>query len=559
MCFELGIFMPIFSLKMLLEPWVEVDPADDCKIVNLCADSRRVQKGDLFVALPGLRTNGQSFIQDAIKRGAVAVLREDRDDAYTLTPSPTDGKGEFKGAPNPASSPVPIIPIPHLSQELGNIAARFYQYPSQSLNIIGVTGTNGKTSCTHWIASALNNLGQSCGVIGTLGSAFPATTNSAFNTSEKPSITSETFTTPGPIQLQQTLRNFVDQQVSSVAMEVSSHGLAQNRVGGVNFDIGVFTNLSQDHLDYHGDIESYAAAKKSLFDWPNLKKRIFNVDDHYGAKWFLEYAEKALKKQVNSPLPQAGEGLEVRVSDETCIAYTLNPENHQNIPRHQLVYASDIHFSQRGITATIHTPWGEGRLSTVLIGRFNLSNLLAVLTSLCLRHISFEKALDALSHVVSPPGRMEVLGGNENPVIIVDYAHTPDALEQVLKSVSEHCSGQLWCVFGCGGDRDKTKRPIMGRIVEKYADNVVITDDNPRHEEASAIVHDILTGLVMNSSAIIEHDRRKAIRHAITCAKPNDIIVIAGKGHEHYQQIGDEKFPFSDRVEVLLALETGAC
>lgn len=541
--------MPISSLKLLLDPWVKLDPADDCFVANLCADSRKVQKGDLFVALPGLKTNGQSFIQDAVEKGAVAVLCENYGDVNALTPAPSpktcpreggDGRGENEVLSLGQSS-VSIIPIPHLSQEFGNIVARFYEYPSESLNIIGVTGTNGKTSCTHWIASALTDLGQSCGVIGTLGSVFPGAHNNHTVTS-----TADTYTTPGPIQLQQTLRDFVDQKVSAVAMEVSSHGLAQNRVGGVQFDIGVFTNLSQDHLDYHGDIESYAMAKKRLFDWPHLKKRIFNVDDHYGAQWFSEYA---VNDQINSPLPQAGEG-------STCIAYTLNPENHRTIPSHQLVYASDIHFSQQGITATIHTPWGEGLLKTALIGRFNLSNLLAVLSSLCLRQIAFEKALNALSHLASPPGRMEVLGGNESPVIIVDYAHTPDALEQVLKSVSEHCGGKLWCVFGCGGDRDKTKRPIMGRIVEKYADNVVITDDNPRHEVPAAIVQDILTGLAMNSSAIIEHDRRQAIRHAVNGAKPNDIIVIAGKGHEHYQQIGDEKFPFSDRVEVLLALET---
>lgn len=493
------------TLKQLLAPWVET--TSDCSFSGLSVDTRSMQTGDVFIALRGCQQDSHQFIQQAIKKGAAAVLCE------KSVEFPTTSTVE-----NSLKQKIPIIVVDHLEEKLGHIAAKFYDNASQKLNVIAVTGTNGKTSCTQWIAQALCQLKQTCAVIGTLGYGFPG------------HLTQGAYTTPFPIDVQKMLATFYDEHASHVAMEVSSHALAQHRVTGVEFKLAIFTNLSHDHLDYHGHLEAYAMVKKSLFDWP-LPYRIFNLDDAYGKAWFAEYSKQ-----------------------KGCYGYSIAPDAYQNIAKDYLVYASEIILSEKGIKATIHSPFGTGVLESPLLGDFNLSNLLAVLTGLCLLGVSFTEALRVIPLLETPPGRMQILGGGEKPRIIIDYAHTPHAIEQTLKSLRAHCYGKLWCIFGCGGNRDKTKRPIMGKIVEKYADCAVITSDNPRHEEPQAIIEQIVSGLAVDSTAIIEADCRKAIIHAISCAKPADIILIAGKGHELYQQIGDEKLPFSDLVEAQFAL-----
>lgn len=495
-------------LKELLTPFTNVPPEFDCPISGLSSDSRSIQSGDLFIALNGYQQDGRQFIKQAIQKGAVAILCEK--------------SAEFPATAileNSLQQKIPLIIIDSLEEKIGKIAAKFYDYPSKKLNVIGVTGTNGKTSCTQWIAYALSRLNHPCAVIGTLGYGFPD------------NLTKGAYTTPFPIEIQKMSAAFYQQGASCLAMEVASHALAQHRVAGVQFKIGIFTNLSHDHLDYHGNLQAYALAKKKLFDSP-LEYRVFNLDDAYGKAWFTEY--------------QAQKG---------CYGYSITPNAYNLISKDALIYASKIAFSEKGIHATIHTPWGSGILESQLLGSFNLSNLLAVLTSLCLLGIPLKEALNIVPSLNTPPGRMQMLGGNGRPKIVIDYAHTPHALEQALKSLRLHCHGKLWCVFGCGGNRDKAKRPIMGKIAEKYADYAIVTSDNPRHENANEIIEQIVSGLAVNSTAIIDPDRHIAIAHAISCAKPEDMVLIAGKGHELYQQVGDENLPFSDLAEAQLALD----
>lgn len=500
------------ALKNLLHGWLEIDSSQDRPIANLSTDTRRIQPGDVFVALKGCRQEGREFIAQAIDKGAVAILCDRVS---------SEEQAEISTRFNQYK--IPLFFIEKLDEKIGEIAAKFYDYPAKKLTIVGVTGTNGKTSCTQWIAKALNTLHIPSGVIGTLGYGFPHDLKNA------------EYTTPFAIDLQRMLAEFCDAKAKAVAMEVSSHGLAQNRVAGVEFDLAVFTNLTHDHLDYHGDVAHYASAKKRLFAWPGLQQRVLNLDDAYGQAWFEEFS-------LQKP----------------CYGYSLLPNADELFPKDFLVYAQTFSLSNQGIKATVVTPWGDGVLNSPLLGRFNLSNLLAVLASLCLMDIAFNDALAAVSRLESLPGRMQVMGGKEQPTVVVDYSHTPDSLLQALKSLREHCVGKLWCVFGCGGDRDKTKRPIMAKIAEEYADYVVITDDNPRHENAKLIVADIIRGLNIDSTAVIEHDRRKAILHAITSANSGDIVLVAGKGHELYQQVGDEKIPFNDVAEAQLALNSGS-
>lgn len=500
--------MSHFTLKYLLNSQIAIDPAIDCKITGLSPDSRDIQPGDVFVALRGGQHDGRTFMQQAVEKGAVAIL--------IASENTTVGWSEFV---SPQGAVVPLVKIPQLETKLGEIAAVFYGHPSQSLTVIGVTGTNGKTSCTQWLGQILENYGIACGVMGTLGYGRWGQLNPG------------EYTTPMPIALQRILADLQRDQVKAVAMEVSSHALAQARVSGIDFDTAIFTNLTHDHLDYHGTLADYASAKERLFAYSSVKHAVFNLDDPYGKAWFFKYA-----------------------SQKKCYGYTLEAKNQLVYAKDALIYAQQITLSAQGMGASVTTPWGEGTIHSPLLGRFNLSNLLAVITGLCIFGIPLSFVLEAVSALKSPPGRMQVKGGGHCPTIVIDYAHTPDALRQVLMSLREHCVGKLWCVFGCGGNRDKTKRPLMGNIAQAGADYLVITDDNPRHEAAKAIIADIVAQLPKDSNRMIEPDRHKAIQHAIRCAAPEDMILIAGKGHECYQQIGDEKIPFSDAIEVELAL-----
>lgn len=483
------------QLSHLLQGIVTIDPTQDREITGLTQDSRQVKPGDLFFAVPGTKMDGRQFIHAAIKQGAAAVLAE-------------VGSGEKR-----------VYEIPQLAQQIGPIASRFYGNPSQHLKVIGITGTNGKTSCSHFIAQALQLTGRPCGIIGTLGYGFPG------------HLQPTHLTTADAITLQRILAEFHSQGAKFVAMEVSSHSLPQGRVNGIHFDTAVFTNLTRDHLDYHGDMNHYAQAKRQLFTWPGLQHAILNADDPYGLQWSQELAD-ALSTYV----------------------YSLNPlknTSHQT----QRIGIHHAEFATVGVTASIHTPWGDGVLhNPYLIGRFNLSNLLAVLAVLGIMGIPLKDNLAQLAQLRGVPGRMDVAGGTNKPLIVVDYAHTPDALEQVLLVLREHCQGKLWCVLGCGGNRDRGKRPLMGKVAQQYADYLVITDDNPRHEDPRQIVTEILQGLTDRRSVVVEHDRRRAIAHAINCAQAGDSVLIAGKGHETYQMIGDEKLPFNDMVEAQLLL-----
>lgn len=479
-------------LSLLLQNIINVSPEMDRDISNLVLDSRLVHRNDLFLAIKGTHLDGRRYLADAIQRGAIAGLVD----------------AEQEGSPIYWEKDIPIIPIYQLGARLGELSARFYQAPAKQLRMIGVTGTNGKTSCTHFMAQALQQLKIPCAVIGTLGNGMIG------------SLKETGLTTPDAITLQATLRQLVNQGAKAVAMEVSSHSIDQGRVNGIEFDIGMFTNLTQDHLDYHGTMEAYAEVKYRFLSAMPVKHLVINADDIYGAKWIKKLA-----------------------GHRSLFTYSVKAPAEQ---QDNLTYATQIQLSLRGIHAMIHSPFGEGELSLPLIGQFNLSNALGVLVALCAYGISFHEALNALSHVKPVPGRMQTLGGQGKPVVVVDYAHTPDALEKALQALRAHVEGRLICVFGCGGDRDPGKRPKMAAVAEQLADQVIVTNDNPRHESPDAIVAQVLQGFTHPERVIVILDRSKAIEKSIQLASEQDCILLAGKGAERYQQLGDEKTPFDD-------------
>ena len=462
-------------------------------IRELTLDSRAVKAGDLFLAIPGTRSDGRDHIADAIGRGAAAV-------AY-----------ESEGAPQMSDSAAQLLPVKGLAQQLSAIAGRFYGEPSRGLHLVGVTGTNGKTSVSQLIAQALDLLGERCGLIGTLGVGF-------FDALE-----SGKHTTPDPLAVQATLARLKQAGARAVAMEVSSHGLEQGRVAALDFDVAVFTNLSRDHLDYHGSMEAYAAAKAKLFAWPQLKCRVINLDDAFGRQLAVDVAESRL----------------IGYSLENADAY---------------LYCSEARFSNDGIEARIVSPQGAGLLRSPLLGRFNLSNLLAVVGALLGLNYPLDEILAVMPQLQGPVGRMQRLGGGAQPLVVVDYAHTPDALEKVLQALRPHVQGELLCLFGCGGDRDRGKRPLMAQIAETLADRVLVTDDNPRTEEPAQIFADIRAGFTRVEAVQFLHGRGEAIAQLIAAAKVGDVVVLAGKGHEDYQETHGERLHFSDLEEAAKAL-----
>lgn len=500
-------------LSQLLHGLARVAPGQDVAVQGLALDSRQVRPGFLFLAVAGRHVHGVDFVADALAAGAAAIAWE-----------PTDALTEDSDPLRAAS--VPVVAVERLGHRVGEIAARFYDHPSRDMFVVGVTGTDGKTSCSHFIAQALHGDADKCGIIGTLGYGLYGALRPGLHT------------TPDALTLQQELAALRDGGARAVAMEVSSHGLDQGRAAGVAFDVAVLTNLSRDHLDYHGDEASYAAAKRRLFFMPDLGAAVLNLDDAFG---------RALYAELPVALP--------------VVAYALERAAVSGIdrPDTRWLAATEVVASTAGLSIGIDGSWGAGHLDVALLGRFNAGNLLAVLAVLLIRGVAFDEALARLTRVRTVAGRMEPFGGGAaQPLVVVDYAHTPRALEQVLKALREHCSGHLWCVFGAGGERDTGKRPLMGGIAERLADYIVLTDDNPRHEDATQIVMDILTGMEDPDAVYVQRDRAAAIAQAITNSDPGDVVLIAGKGHEDYQQVGDRRLPFSDRETVRALLREGS-
>ena len=460
-------------------------------VTELVNNSRKAMPGTVFAAYPGETRDGRDFIAPAVAQRIDGVLWEA--DHYQWDPA--------LDAPN--------VGVLGLKTRIGEIAAHVYGEPSRALHMVGVTGTNGKTSVAHWVAQAFTQLGRKTAVIGTVGNGFPAALTPALNT------------TPDAIDLQQRLAHYRQQGAAACAMEVSSHGLVQGRLNGMSFNVAVLTNLSRDHLDYHGDMDSYADAKARLFSWPGLEWVVVNVDDAFGQRLESE----------TRPARVAGYGFQ-----------------------RGAVVGEKLRLSQAGLHLAVRTDWGNAEIDAPLLGRFNATNLLAVLTTLLVSDVKLDDACQALAHITPPPGRMQTLGGNAHPLVVVDYAHTPDALEKALATLREIVSGgRLICVFGCGGNRDKGKRPLMGQAAAAGADEVWITSDNPRNEDPRHIIDDILAGA--GSKPHVEPDRARAIFEAIGGAHHGDVVVIAGKGHEDYQEVAGARLPFSDVAGARKALE----
>ncbi len=486
-------------LRALLAELAPVQARDDILVTGLTMDSRSTAPGDLFLACRGYRQNGWQYIDEAIRAGAAAVLVE------------------ADAARHCARKALPVIPVVGLREKAGIIADRFFGHPSGDLTVIGITGTDGKTSVSYFLGEALarERAGvRGCGVIGTLGyGLFPEL---------RPGI----HTTPDPVTIQGLLASMTAQGAHYAVLEVSSHGLDQGRVNGVEFDVAVFTNLSRDHLDYHGDLSRYGAAKRRLFEIRGLKHAVCNLDDEFG-------------RQILESLP----------ANVNAVGYRLDASashsSQQSVPT---VQGRRLSGQGARVGMEISTPWGDGELQTDLVGDFNAFNLLAALATLCAIGMPFTVAMASLSEAPCVPGRMERFGEQGGqPLVVVDYAHTPGALQQVLKSLRRHCGGRLWCVFGCGGDRDPGKRPMMGRVAEVFADEIVLTSDNPRFENPDVIIGAILSGIQDKAHVRIQSDRARAITEAIGEAGPNDVVVVAGKGHEAYQEIRSLRRPFSDR------------
>ena len=469
------------------------EAASSMLIRELTLDSRKVRPGDLFLAVPGTQQDGRVHIADAIARGAAAV-------AY-----------EAEGAATMTAQSAELLAIKGLAGQLSAIAGRFYGEPSRGLHLIGITGTNGKTSVSQLLAQALDLLGERCGIVGTLGNGF-------YN-----ALALGRHTTPDPIGVQATLAEMKKAGARAVAMEVSSHGLHQGRVAALAFDVAVFTNLSRDHLDYHGSMAAYGEAKAALFAWPGLRCRVLNLDDPFGRELAAQSQESRL------------------------IGYSLEDQS-------AYLYCRQARFDEQGVVATLVTPQGERSLRSSLLGRFNLSNLLAVVGALLGMDYPLDEILKVLPQLQGPVGRMQRLGGVRQPLVVVDYAHTPDALEKVLEALRPHVKGRLLCLFGCGGDRDSGKRPLMAAVVERLADGVLVTDDNPRTESPQQIFSDIRAGFIAPDKVQFVHGRGQAIAQLIAAASADDVLVLAGKGHEDYQEINGERQPFSDLVEAAKAL-----
>jgi UDP-N-acetylmuramoyl-L-alanyl-D-glutamate--2,6-diaminopimelate ligase len=487
-------------LSLLLRDLAHIPIELDAPVQGISLDSRTLHAGDLFMALPGRRDHGWQHVGEAVRAGAAAIVAD----------AAEPGVGS-------ASPGVPVVPVTGLAHAAGIIAARFFGDPSRRLRVVGVTGTNGKTSTTHYIAQALKD---QAGVIGTLGYG------------RLDNLEPAPLTTPDPVMLQRELERQRSAGVGVVAMEVSSHALALDRVAGVHFHCAIFTNLTRDHLDFHDDMESYGVAKRRLFQVADLKHAVINLDDGFGS---------ALARECPANVQVIGYRVVDAASPGVAPGDTL---------------LGRVVIGDRGTLALeVAGPWGRGRLQCGLTGRFNAANLLAACAALCLLDMDFVRVIDMLGRARAVPGRMEAFDSPGRPLVVVDYAHTPDAVQKALQALRPNCRGRLVCVLGCGGDRDPGKRPEMGAVAEQYADRVVVTSDNPRSEDPLAIISAIVAGMDAPGAVVIEPDRTAAIARAVREADAADVVLVAGKGHETYQEIAGRRLPYSDRQLVRSLLE----
>ncbi len=504
------------ALDFLLEGFIDDALIEQCRDITINAlvqDNRKARSGNLFIAHQGFNTHGLLYAQDAVAKGVEVVLWD----------GDLENRNEILDS---ISNKVLCIHCENLKDKVGPIASRYYEQPSLSMNTIGVTGTDGKTSVAHFLAQCLDAHDVHCGVLGTLGNGF---INDLHPTG---------LTTVDALHVQKTLADIHQAGAKHVVMEVSSHGLDQGRVNGVAFTTAVFTNMAKDHLDYHGTLDNYAAAKKRLFCTPGLGTAVINLDDAYG---------RELAKEVSEHVCVWGYSLEEDIS-----AYQGYAD--------YFVHALAIKPFERGCHLSVSTPKGDAEFDIPLVGRFNVANSLAVLSTLLVSHLSFDDAVKSLAGVRPVDGRVEIISEEDKPVVVVDYAHTEQGLEAVCQSVRDHFKGDVWCVFGCGGDRDRSKRALMAKVAEKYADKIIVTTDNPRHEDPQEIINEVMSGFssLENVEAVL--DRRQAIDIAITNAQPEDVVLLAGKGHETSQIVGDVHIAFDDRRvarEFLSARESG--
>lgn len=496
------------NLSRVFDGITEIPAATDVGITGVTMDSSRLRRGDLFLACAGERAHGLDWVDDALARGAIAVAWEPAADRRPPVLPPG----------------VPGVAVPGLRGLAGVIADKFYGSPSQAMSVVGVTGTNGKTSVTHLVAAALSATGSECGLIGTLGYGVP------------PKLERARHTTPDAVTLHQLLAHMSGAGARAAAVEVSSHALAQARTAGVRFRVAVFTNLTHDHLDYHGGFADYGATKASLFSTPGLGAAVVFTDDAFG---------RELLRGIAPGIPVIAVGTSgADPSPRSCAR--------------RFVEITHVGFDPAGMVLRLDSHEGVMEFESRLLGRFNAFNLAlaaGVLLDLGRAPADIARTLAAVPTV---PGRMEAFGGQGGaPLVIVDYAHTPDALEQVLRAAREHVRAGLWCVFGCGGERDRAKRPLMASVAAAWADRVIVTDDNPRNEDPDAIVADVVAGFPERTSWSVRRDRASAIAEAIGTAGPDDVVVVAGKGHEDYQVVGSRMEPFSDR-DAVTGLLSGA-
>ena len=490
-------------LDFLLEGFIEdnlVDLCRDREVNGIVQDNRKVRPGNLFIAHQGFNTHGLLYAQDAVAKGASVVLWDadivNRDEIL-----------------DSISNKVLCLHCADLKQKTGEIASRFYEQPSLSLNMIGVTGTDGKTTISHFIAQCLDTYDVHCGILGTLGNGF---INNLHPTG---------LTTVGALQIQKTLSEIKEAGARHAVMEVSSHGLEQGRVNGVAFSIAVFSNLASDHLDYHETIDNYIEAKRKLFYTPGLKAAVINLDDAFG---------RELAAECRNHVCVWGYSMRQDVTSlSECADY--------------LVHTTEILPYETGFRLTVRTPQGAAKLDVPLLGRFNVSNVLAVLATLLISQTSLDEVAHSMKNIHPVDGRVEMIAEDNMPVVVVDYAHTEQGLHAVCSSIREHFSGDMWCLFGCGGDRDRSKRPLMARVAEQFAEKVIVTTDNPRHENPQGIIDEIMTGFTQPEKVQQILDRREAIEIAIMQAKPGDVVLLAGKGHETSQIVGDVHIAFDDR------------